>query len=522
MSQVHTTTKSAEEAETTPRLADEHFRRTTKRAAARPNRRVSAPFPDQPGVYIFRNSDEEPIYVGKAKSLRHRLRSYSYEAGLYDVKISHLLASARSVEIIITNTEGEALNLENRLIKQMRPRYNVLLRDDKTYPYLKLAAAGLGAEVTVTRRRNADDAIYYGPFFPASLAHQIARVIRRYFFAPRQAPVGSDYAMGRPSLRVKQRSEAGPGRAMRQETEELLKVRRLLEGHIGATVADLSRRVMVASNARQFEQAARYRHSISVLKQLRQHTKAANIPQGDTDVIGACSKGPWTALTILQFRSHEIASRYDLIGNSRGRSCEKQFFLTLRSLYSCSSASPNTVKLVCGCQQGIVKRALSSKGRREVRIRAATAGPLRAWEEIARKNAQASLVEWIRGSVRRSYPVRYRREAQYALNEAYPRGWQTVGPSGGCCRSHGSWLRTARSGSGQWRPFVAVRRSGYTRSIPSRFASPLLLHHTIPRKGSSPRTNDDTTLSPESAEPSRVSINPPGSGAMVEDRASIL
>lgn len=522
MSQVHTTTKSAEEAETTPRLADEHFRRTTKRAAARPNRRASAPFPDQPGVYIFRNSDEETIYVGKAKSLRHRLRSYSYKTGRDDVKLSHLLASARSVETIITNTEGEALNLENRLIKQMRPRYNVLLRDDKTYPYLKLAATGLGAEVTVTRRREADDAIYYGPFFPASLAHQIARVIRRYTFPATRASAASDYAMGRPSLRVKQRSEAGPGRAIRQETEELLKVRRLLEGHIGATVADLSCRVMVASNARQFELAERYQHSVSVLKQLRQHTKAANIPQGDTDVIGACSKGPWTALTIFQFRSHEIASRYDLIGNSRGRSCEKQFFSKLRSLYSYSSASPNTVKLVCGCQQGIVKRALSRKGRREVRIRAATAGPMRAWADIAIRNAQASLEEWIRGSVRRSYPVRHSRNAQFAFNDAYPRGWQSLGPSSGCYGSRESGLRAVLSGSGRWRPFVAVRRSGYARSTRFRFTPPLLRHRTIQRNGSSPLTKNDNNIRPESAELSRVTVSLPGGGAMSEDRASIF
>lgn len=501
---------------------DEHFHRAAKRAAAPPNRRGSAPFPDQPGVYIFRNSDEQTVYVGKAKSLRHRLRSYSYKTGCDDVKISHLLASARSVEIIVTNTEGEALNLENRLIKQMRPRYNVLLRDDKAYPYLKLAATGLRAEVTVTRRREVDDAIYYGPFFPASLAHQIARVIRRHSFAASRSPAVLEYVTGRPSPSVKQRSETGPRHGIRREPETLLRVRRLLEGHINATVADLSRRMMAASNAKRFEQAARYRHSISVLKQLRQHTQAADIPEGDTDIIGICREGPWTALTIFQFRSDEIASRYDLIGNSRGRSCEKLFSLSLRSLYSCSSAPPDIVRPVWGRHQETVTQTPSSVAKRGSRIRAATVGPLRAWEEIARKNAQASLVEWIRGSVRRSYPVRYSREAQYALNEAYPRRWQTVGPSGGCYRSHGSWLRTARSGSGQWRPFVAVRRSEYTRSIPSRFASPLLLHHTIPRKGSSPRTNDDTTLSPESAEPSRVSINPPGSGAMVEDRTSIL
>lgn len=364
---------------------------STKRTVARARCQAATAFLNQPGVYIFRNSDEQPIYVGKAKSLNHRLRSYFYKAGRSNIKLLHLLASARSVETIVTNTEGEALSLENRLIKQMRPRYNVLLRDDKTYPYIKLAATGPGVEVTITRRKQADGALYYGPFFPASLAHQITRLIRRCFLATRQAPLVMDHAIGRSIRRRKEKLKGGPNGGLRHETEKVRKIRRLVEGHIDDAVIDFSHQMVLASDARRFEEAARYRHYIGVLKQLREHTKAANIPEGDTDIVGICRRGPWMALTIFKFRSVEIADRCDLIAKSRGRSSCKLLCSSLSSLYSCSLAPPDIVTPVSRRQRKIVEQALSSAGRRSVRIRASTAGRLRAWERIANKNAQASL-----------------------------------------------------------------------------------------------------------------------------------
>lgn len=229
----------------------------------------------------------------------------------------------------------------------------------------------------------------------------------------------------------------------RQVTERVRKIRRLLEDHIDDAVTDFSHQMVLASDARRFEEAARYQHYIGVLKQLREHTKAANIPEGDTDMVGICRRGPWTALTIFQFRSGQIAGRYDAIGKSFGGSgCGELLPSILRSLYSESWAPLDVVNPICGWRRKIVEQALPSAARRGMRIRATTAGLFRAWERIANKNAQASLEEWIHKSGRQSSLGRQRNEAHYRLDEAYPRAWQSAGPGGGFCRPH----RSARVG----------------------------------------------------------------------------
>ena len=140
--------------------------------------------PAQPGVYIFKDEAGRPIYVGKAKSLRHRVRSYFQESRPADAKRDRMLEAAHDLETILVDNEKEATALENNLIKQFKPRYNVLLRDDKTYPYIKLTLGERFPRVYVTRRLKKDGAVYYGPYFPASLAYRIVDLIHRRFLVP--------------------------------------------------------------------------------------------------------------------------------------------------------------------------------------------------------------------------------------------------------------------------------------------------------------------------------------------------
>ena len=127
--------------------------------------------PLAPGVYLYKDAAGRVIYVGKAKSLRHRARSYFSDERMADVKTGTLLAEARDIDYILVDNEKEALALENNLIKQWKPRFNVLLRDDKTYPYIKLTAEKY-PRVYVTRRLKKDGSTYYGPYFPGNLAHR--------------------------------------------------------------------------------------------------------------------------------------------------------------------------------------------------------------------------------------------------------------------------------------------------------------------------------------------------------------
>src|SRR5258707_9687955 len=142
-----------------------------------------AQLPTQPGVYLYKDAAGKVIYVGKAKSLRARVRNYFSDDHLGDVKTGTLVAEASDVDYILVDNEKEALALENNLIKQYKPRFNVLLRDDKTYPYIKLTNERF-PRVYVTRRLIKDGSTYYGPYFPGNLAHRLVSFIHRHFLVP--------------------------------------------------------------------------------------------------------------------------------------------------------------------------------------------------------------------------------------------------------------------------------------------------------------------------------------------------
>ncbi|MGH9470674.1 MAG: GIY-YIG nuclease family protein, partial [Terriglobia bacterium] len=140
--------------------------------------------PDRPGVYLFKDSRGQPIYVGKAKSLRHRVRSYFQDGRFPDAKRERMLEAASDLEWILVDNEREAMALEDNLIKQFKPRYNILLRDDKSYPCIKLTAFEKFPRVYVTRRLKNDGSVYYGPYFPANLAYRVVDLIHRCFLVP--------------------------------------------------------------------------------------------------------------------------------------------------------------------------------------------------------------------------------------------------------------------------------------------------------------------------------------------------
>ena len=140
--------------------------------------------PTLPGCYLYKNAEGEVIYVGKAKNLRARVRSYFLEASQANAKTGSLMREAVDVEYIVVANEHEALALENNLIKAKKPRFNILLRDDKTYPYIKLTLGERFPRVFVTRRLKKDGSIYYGPYFPGNLAHRLADLIRDHRVGP--------------------------------------------------------------------------------------------------------------------------------------------------------------------------------------------------------------------------------------------------------------------------------------------------------------------------------------------------
>src|ERR1700760_3949229 len=199
--------------------------------------------PTKPGVYMYKNADGQVIYVGKAKSLRARVRNYFVDKALEDAKTGSLIREAVDVEYIVVENEKEALALENNLIKQKKPRFNILLRDDKSYPSIKLTVQDRWPRVYVTRRIRKDGSLYFGPFFPANLAYRIVDVIHRHFKIP-SCTVDLNRTHARPCLQYYIGRCLGPcveGLTTKEAYEEAVRdTRMFLEGRSGDLIKSLT------------------------------------------------------------------------------------------------------------------------------------------------------------------------------------------------------------------------------------------------------------------------------------------
>src|ERR1700751_105999 len=245
--------------------------------------------PTRPGVYLYKNADSEVIYVGKAKNLRARVRSYLMEASQANAKTGSLMREAIDVDYILVDNEHEALALENNLIKQRKPRFNVLLRDDKTYPYVKLTLGDRYPKVFVTRRLRKDSSVYYGPYFPGNLAHRIVDLIHRSFLIP-SCKVDLSRYHPRPCLQYYIKRCLGPcleGLTTPGSYRETIRdVQLFLEGRPSELEHSLTRRMEAAAQAEQFELAARLRDQIVTVHQMQDKQRMATADNEDAAGFG--------------------------------------------------------------------------------------------------------------------------------------------------------------------------------------------------------------------------------------------
>src|SRR5665213_1164516 len=268
--------------------------------------------PAGPGVYLFHNADGNVIYVGKAKNLRSRVRSYFLDAAQANAKTGSLMREAVDLEYILVDNEHEALALENNLIKQRKPRFNVLLRDDKTYPYVKLTLGDRYPKVTVTRRVRKDGSLYYGPFFPGNLAYRIVDLIHRTFLIP-SCKVDLSRYHPRPCLQFYIHRCLGPcveGLTTPDLYAEAVRdVRLMLEGHAAELEKSLQQRMQAAAANEQFELAGRYRDLIITLHQLQEKQRIAGASDDDADVFGFHYENGMLAANLFHVRGGRIVDR---------------------------------------------------------------------------------------------------------------------------------------------------------------------------------------------------------------------
>ena len=268
--------------------------------------------PSSPGVYLYKNAEGEVIYVGKAKNLRSRVRSYFVEGRAEDAKTGSLLREAIDVEYIIVDNEKEALALENNLIKQKKPRFNILLRDDKTYPYVKLTLGERFPRVFVTRRLKKDGSVYYGPFFPANLAYRIVDLIHRHFLVP-SCRVDLTRYHPRPCLQYYIGRCLGPcvqGLTTPEAYQEAIRdVKLFLEGRQTELARSLRARMERAAEQQQYELAGKYRDLISTVEQLQDKQRMAAVEGNDADVFGYHYENQVLAVNLFHMRGGRVLDR---------------------------------------------------------------------------------------------------------------------------------------------------------------------------------------------------------------------
>src|SRR5436309_5709003 len=268
--------------------------------------------PTSAGVYLYKNAQGEVIYAGKAKNLRSRVSSYFHEGRVEDAKTGTLVREAVDVDYIVVANEKEALALENNLIKQRKPRFNILLRDDKTYPYVKLALGERFPRVYVTRRLRKDGSAYYGPYFPANLAYRIVDLIHRHFLVP-SCKVDLTRFHPRPCLQFYIKRCLGPcveGLTTPEIYQEAVRdVKLFLDGRQRDLSKSLHERMAQAAEAQEFERAAKYRDLISTVEQLHEKQRIAAAEGDDADVFGYHFENGMLAVNLFHMRGGKMVDR---------------------------------------------------------------------------------------------------------------------------------------------------------------------------------------------------------------------
>jgi excinuclease ABC subunit C len=268
--------------------------------------------PTSAGVYLYKNAEGEVIYVGKAKNLRNRVSSYFHAGRIEDAKTGTLVREAVDVDYIVVANNKEALALENHLIKQKQPRFNILLRDDKTYPYVKLTLGERFPRVYVTRRLRKDGSSYYGPYFPANLAYRIVDLIHRHFLVP-SCKVDLTRFHPRPCLQYYIRRCLGPcveGLTTPEAYQEAVRdVNMFLEGRPTDLARSLRERMATAAEAEEYERAAKYRDLISTVEQLQEKQRIAAVEGDDADVFGYHFENDMLAVNLFHMRGGRVLDR---------------------------------------------------------------------------------------------------------------------------------------------------------------------------------------------------------------------
>lgn len=345
-------------------------------------------------MYLYKDGAGKVIYVGKAKSLRARVRSYFNEDRLLEAKTGTLISEAHSVDYILVDNEKEALALENNLIKQYRPRFNVLLRDDKTYPYIKLTNERF-PRVYVTRRLRKDGSTYYGPYFPGNLAYRIVHLIHRHFLVP-SCKVDLTRFHPKPCLQFHIHRCLGPcveGLTTNEEYARAARqVKMLLEGRHTSLAAELREQMEAAAEDLQFEKAAALRDILNTVEEIAERQKMAAAAGNDADIFGFYAEPPMVAVNVFHMRNGQIVDRREFFWEDQREFNTSEFFSSLLlQIYLDQQFVPSAIHVPVEFEDcAVMEELLSEKKNRKVEIVTPQRGQKKAMLSLAETNAKHS------------------------------------------------------------------------------------------------------------------------------------
>src|SRR3984957_16894623 len=360
----------------------------------------AASLPAEPGVYLFRDVLGKILYVGKARSLRSRVKSYFLESRSMDAKTGSLVREIADLDYIVVDNEKEALALENNLIKRHTPKFNVLLRDDKTYPYIRYTGFEKYPRVYVTRRLSKDGSTYFGPYFPASLAYRLVNLIHKHFLVP-SCTVDLERTHPRPCLQYYIHRCLGPCAGLvtdERYAEAARDVRMFLEGRRSDLSRSLKERMERASEEQRYEEAGGYRDLLRTLLEMEERQKIAAAEGDDTDVIAWYAEPPQVAVNLFHLRGGRVVDRRDFYWEDQAEFDPAEFLPSLlKQLYLEAGYLPRYIHTPIDFEdRGLLEDVLTEQASHKVEIFNPQRGQKHQFLELVEKNAQHSFIQRFR------------------------------------------------------------------------------------------------------------------------------
>lgn len=386
-------------------------------------REALAVLPDKPGVYLMHDKDGKVIYVGKAVVLKNRVRSYFRNLASHTPKVRAMVAKIADIETIVTSSEVEALILECNLIKKYRPRYNIMLKDDKSYPYLKVTLNEEFPRLYVTRRQMRDGAKYYGPYADAGAMHATVKLLRSMF------PLRTCRTMNaeRPCLNYHIKRCLAPcaGLVSKEEYGNMIKsVCMVLDGRTAELERNLKRRMQEAADNYAFEEAARLRDQLQAVMRLNEQQKAVTGQDSDMDIIGFAKDMTGICIQIFFVRKGKLLGRDNFFLQDDGESEQEVITAFVKQYYNEASYIPREIALPVlpdAEEQGVIEQWLAEKAQRKAELVRPQRGVKKDLLHLANDNAAKLLEERLRkGQLSLKNDVQAAEELQQALGLPNP------------------------------------------------------------------------------------------------------